>query len=45
MSTAGSTIAATTASFQFASVGAEPQDLKYRGEGSRLEIGDRNIIS
>ncbi len=30
--------------FQFASVGAEPQDLKYRGEASRLEIGDRNII-
>jgi len=30
--------------FQFASVGAEPQDLKYRGEDSRLEIGDRNII-
>lgn len=30
--------------FQFASVGAEPQDLKYRGEDSRLEIGNRNII-
>jgi len=30
--------------FQFASVGADPQDLKYRGEDSRLEIGDRNII-
>ncbi len=30
--------------FQFASVGAEPQDLKYHGEPSRLEIGDRNII-
>lgn len=30
--------------FQFASVGAEPQDLKYRGEDSRLEIGDRNTI-
>ena len=30
--------------FQFASVGAEPQDLKYRGEESRLEIGDRNTI-
>jgi UDP-N-acetylglucosamine acyltransferase len=30
--------------FQFASVGAEPQDLKYRGEESRLEIGNRNII-
>lgn len=30
--------------FQFASVGAEPQDLKYSGEESRLEIGDRNTI-
>lgn len=30
--------------FQFASVGAAPQDLKYRGEPSRLEIGDENII-
>jgi UDP-N-acetylglucosamine acyltransferase len=30
--------------FQFASVGAEPQDLKYRGEPSRLVIGDRNVI-
>lgn len=30
--------------FQFASVGAVPQDLKYRGEPSRLEIGDENII-
>jgi UDP-N-acetylglucosamine acyltransferase len=30
--------------FQFASVGADPQDRKYRGEASRLEIGDRNVI-
>jgi UDP-N-acetylglucosamine acyltransferase len=30
--------------FQFASVGAEPQDLKYRDEASRLVIGDRNRI-
>lgn len=30
--------------FQFASLGAAPQDLKYRGEPSRLEIGDRNRI-
>jgi UDP-N-acetylglucosamine acyltransferase len=30
--------------FQFASVGADPQDLKYRGEASRLEIGDDNKI-
>jgi UDP-N-acetylglucosamine acyltransferase len=30
--------------FQFASVGADPQDKKYRGERTRLEIGDRNVI-
>lgn len=30
--------------FQFASVGAQPQDLKYRGEPSELIIGDKNII-
>ncbi|NLF24353.1 MAG: acyl-ACP--UDP-N-acetylglucosamine O-acyltransferase [Deltaproteobacteria bacterium] len=30
--------------FQFASVGAVPQDLKYHGEPSRLEIGNRNKI-
>ncbi|MDA3868574.1 MAG: acyl-ACP--UDP-N-acetylglucosamine O-acyltransferase, partial [Gammaproteobacteria bacterium] len=30
--------------FQFASVGEQPQDLKYAGEPTRLEIGDRNTI-
>jgi len=30
--------------FQFASVGSAPQDKKYRGEPTRLEIGDRNVI-
>ena len=30
--------------FQFASVGEIPQDKKYRGEPTRLEIGDRNTI-
>jgi UDP-N-acetylglucosamine acyltransferase len=30
--------------YQFASVGAAPQDLKYRGEPSELIIGSRNII-
>jgi UDP-N-acetylglucosamine acyltransferase len=30
--------------FQFASVGATPQDLKYRGEDSSLVVGDRNRI-
>ncbi|WP_037588329.1 acyl-ACP--UDP-N-acetylglucosamine O-acyltransferase [Stenoxybacter acetivorans] len=30
--------------FQFASLGAEPQDKKYRGEPTRLVIGDDNTI-
>jgi UDP-N-acetylglucosamine acyltransferase len=30
--------------FQFASVGAAPQDKKYAGEATRLEIGDGNTI-
>ena len=30
--------------FQFASVGDDPQDKKYDGEPTRLEIGDRNTI-
>lgn len=30
--------------FQFASVGEDPQDKKYAGEATRLEIGDRNQI-
>jgi UDP-N-acetylglucosamine acyltransferase len=30
--------------FQFASIGDDPQDKKYRGEPTRLEIGDRNTI-
>jgi UDP-N-acetylglucosamine acyltransferase len=30
--------------FQFASIGAVPQDLKYHGEESLLEIGDLNKI-
>src|SRR3954471_21034918 len=30
--------------FQFASVGAEPQDLKYAGEETKLVIGDENLI-
>lgn len=30
--------------FQFASIGAAPQDLMYRGEPTRLEIGDRNCF-
>jgi len=30
--------------FQFSSLGGEPQDKKYSGEPTRLEIGDRNTI-
>ena len=30
--------------FQFASLGAVPQDKKYNGEPTRLEIGDNNTI-
>ena len=30
--------------FQFASVGEVPQDKKYAGEDTLLEIGDRNVI-
>jgi UDP-N-acetylglucosamine acyltransferase len=30
--------------FQFSSIGAPPQDKKYGGEPTRLEIGDRNTI-
>ncbi|HEY1042693.1 MAG TPA: acyl-ACP--UDP-N-acetylglucosamine O-acyltransferase [Telluria sp.] len=30
--------------FQFSSIGAQPQDKKWAGEPTRLEIGDRNTI-
>ncbi len=30
--------------FQFSSIGDAPQDLKYKGEPTRLEIGDRNVF-
>ena len=38
------TIGAGTRIFPFASLGHEPQDLKYRGEDSSLVIGCRNTI-
>ena len=38
------TIGADNRIFQFASVGEAPQDKKYGGEDTRLEIGDRNVI-
>lgn len=30
--------------YQFASLGEAPQDKRYAGEATRLEIGDRNVI-
>ena len=38
------TIGANNVIFQFAAVGAVPQDLKYAGEPTRLEIGEHNTI-
>jgi UDP-N-acetylglucosamine acyltransferase len=38
------TIGASNRIFQFASLGDAPQDKKYGGEPTRLEIGDRNIF-
>lgn len=37
-------IGANNRIFQFASIGDAPQDKKYRGEPTRLEIGDRNVF-
>lgn len=30
--------------FPYASIGQDPQDMKYRGEPTRLEIGDANVF-
>jgi UDP-N-acetylglucosamine acyltransferase len=38
------TIGSDNIFFQFSSIGAIPQDMKYKGEPTRLEIGDRNTI-
>jgi UDP-N-acetylglucosamine acyltransferase len=38
------TIGADNVIFQFASIGDAPQDKKYQGEPTRLEIGDRNVF-
>jgi len=38
------TLGADNRVFQFASLGDAPQDKKYNGEPTRLEIGDRNIF-
>ena len=37
-------VGAETRIFPFASIGHQPQDLKYRGEKSRLEIGRGNVV-
>jgi len=37
-------IGASNRIFQFASIGDDPQDKKYKGEPTRLEIGDRNVF-
>jgi UDP-N-acetylglucosamine acyltransferase len=37
-------VGAGTRIFPFSSIGHQPQDLKYHGEPSRLEIGERNVI-
>jgi UDP-N-acetylglucosamine acyltransferase len=38
------TMGAANRVFQFASLGDAPQDKKYGGEPTRLEIGDRNVF-
>lgn len=38
------TIGAGTQIYPFSSIGSAPQDLKYKGEPSRLIIGERNVI-
>jgi UDP-N-acetylglucosamine acyltransferase len=38
------TIGCDNVFFQFSSLGGAPQDKKYAGEPTRLEIGDRNMV-
>ena len=38
------TLGRNTRVFQFASIGDAPQDRKYAGEPTRLEVGDRNVF-
>ena len=42
--TGNTIIGNNTKVFPFASVGTNPQDLKYKGEETKLEIGNNNII-
>ena len=30
--------------YAFASIGNDPQDKKYAGEATKIEIGDRNVF-
>jgi UDP-N-acetylglucosamine acyltransferase len=38
------TLGADNHIYPFTSVGLPPQDLKYHGEATRLELGDRNVV-
>lgn len=38
------TIGSDNRFYQFSSIGGPPQDKKYAGEPTRLEIGDRNVV-
>lgn len=42
--TGNTTVGKGNVFYPFCSVGQAPQDLKYKGEDSRLELGDLNII-
>ena len=42
--TGNTIIGSNTKIFPFASIGTNPQDLKYKGEQTKLEIGSNNII-
>ncbi|MBL94961.1 MAG: acyl-[acyl-carrier-protein]--UDP-N-acetylglucosamine O-acyltransferase [Magnetovibrio sp.] len=42
--TGNTTIGSNTRIFPFASIGHQPQDQKYQGEPSKLEIGANNVI-
>ena len=42
--TGNTIIGNNTKIFPFASIGTNPQDLKYKGEKTKLEIGNNNII-
>jgi len=42
--TGNTTIGKNNKIYPFASIGSDPQDLKFKGELSKLKIGDNNII-